>query len=51
MTATIGICNNIDGLLFGMTTFVISVIVGFFDWFVMFKEMGYIVKDRRCGLG
>ena len=51
MTATIGICNNIDGLLFGLTTFVIPVIVGLLDWFVMFKEMCYIVKDRRYGLG
>ena len=51
MTATIGICNSIDGLRFGLTIFIITVIVGFFDWFVMFKEMCYIVKDRRYGLG
>ena len=51
MTATIGICNSIVGLLFGLTTFVIPVIGGFFDWFAMFKEMCYIVKDRRYGLG
>lgn len=51
MTATIGICNNIDGLPFGFTTVVILVIIGFFDRFAMFKEMCYIVKDRRYGLG
>ena len=51
MTTTIGVCNDIDGLLIGLTIFVIPVIVGLLDWFVMFKEMCYIVKDRRYGLG
>ena len=51
MTTTIGVCNGIDGLLIRLTIFVIPVIVGLFDWCVMFKERCYIVKDRGYGLG
>ena len=51
MTTTIGVCNGINGLLFGLTTYDIPVIVGLFDWFVMFKERCYIVKDRGYGFG
>ena len=56
MTTTIGVCNDIDGLLIGLTTFVIPVIIGLLDWFVMFEEdwiraldaSGYLrrVRDR-----
>ena len=56
MTTTIGVCNGIDGLLFGLTTFVIPDIVGLLDWFFMFEEdwiraldaSGYLRRGYQC---
>ena len=48
MTTTIGVCNGIDGLLFGLTTFVIPDIVGLFDWFVMIQ--GKVLHCQGSGI-